>query len=133
MKLFIGIIVVIAIVLVINIYRNKYRVNNNQSQKVNVELNQYYNLINQMSYEQLDKMHNDLLPLCNEITFVLIPHADSNGDPVYDSREVTIQKLNQKRAEILSPDKQIYGCKTYDDADKLNQAIVKRLDELDEA
>lgn len=127
------VLVVLLIIIVIVIKYKKQSISSNSTiRNRNSEYDKYYNSVNRMSYEELEQIHNELLPLCNEITFVMIPHADSNGDPVYDSREVTIQKLNQKRAEILSPDKQIYGCKTYDDADKLNQAIVKRLDELDE-
>lgn len=103
------------------------RTKNNEN---NAEFNKCYNSINEMSYEQLDKIHDKLLPLCNEITFVMIPHVDNNGKPIWNSPEVSAEKLKQKKTEILPEIQQIYGCKTYGDAEKLNQAIVKRLDEL---
>lgn len=128
---YIILLILFIIVMIIIKYIKQSKSSNSKNRNKNSEYNKYYNSINQMSYEYLDKIHCELLPLCNKITFVMLPHADENGQPIYDSHEENIKKLNDKRKEVLPREKQIYGCKTYGDAQKLNQAIVKRLDELD--
>ena len=46
----------------------------------------------------------------------------------YDEQKQMEQEINSKY--IIIPEKdRIYGCVTYDEASKLNQLIVKRIDE----
>lgn len=123
MKILIPIIIVVLLVCIFVLLKKKTKLS---------EYNRLLNSINDMSYDELDKIHQELLPLCNEITYVMLPHADDYGEFCYDSPEILAQKLKQKSAETLSKNQQIYGCKTFGDAEKLNQAIVKRLDKLDE-
>ncbi len=129
---YIVLVALLIIIIIVIKYKKQSKSSNANGSNKSSEYNKYYNLVNQMSYKELDKIHNELLPLCNQITFVMMPHADEYGQPVYNSHEENIKKLNEKRREVLPLEKQIYGCKTYYDAEKLNQAIVKRLDELDE-
>ncbi|MCM1234978.1 MAG: hypothetical protein NC489_33180 [Ruminococcus flavefaciens] len=128
---YILLVALLIVIIIVVKYKTQSKSTSANGSKVSLEYNQYYNSIEQMSYAELDKIHNELLPLCNKITFVIIPHADEYGQPVYNSHEENIKKLNDKRREILPLEQQIYGCKTFGDAEKLNQAVVKRLDELD--
>lgn len=121
MKILIPIIIVALIVCVFVVLKKKTKIS---------EYDKLLNSINDMSYDELDKIHQELLPLCNEIAYVMLPNADDYGELCNDSLETSAQKLKQKRAEILPKEQQIYGCKTYGDAKDLNQAIVKRMDEL---
>lgn len=126
------ILLVVLLIVIIIVLKYKMQSKSSSVKDINIssEYNQYYNSINQMSYEELDKIHEALLPLCEEVNFVVLPHADEYGNPIWDSKEEFIRKLNDKKSEKLPEEKQIYGCKTFGDAEKLNHAIVKRLDEL---
>ncbi len=130
--LFVIFFIVIFVIIKIKIKSGSSVSDNSETESASSQYLQYFNSINQMSYEELDKIHEDLLPLCEEVNFVILPHADEYGNPIWDSKEEFIRKLNEKKSETLPKEKQIYGCKTFGDAEKLNQAIVKRLDELDE-
>lgn len=90
----------------------------------NFEYELTFGSINKMEYDELDKIHNDLLPLCNEILFSSFECED-------DNLTLSNQKRENKVNEKLPKEKQIYGCKTYGDAENLNHAIVKKLDEID--
>ncbi len=117
MEIIIILILIIAVILTIFIRKNK-------KQNETSENNGYYNSINTMSYNQLDKMHNELLVLVNEIPSPILPGLDNSQN------EILKQKYHNKINEKLPYAKQIYGCVTYGDAEKLNQAVVKRLDYL---
>lgn len=84
----------------------------------------YYNSVNQMSIKQLHKIHDDLLPL---VMKTLI------GGIVYYDDEIPDEKKEEERRQIESnyvviPEKdRIYGCVTYDEADKLNRKVLDRL------
>lgn len=121
MRILILIIIVVLIACIFMAAKKKFKIS---------EYDKLFNSINDMSYDKLDRIHEKLLPLCEEINFVVFPHADEYGNPVWDSSDEFIRKLNDKKSEELPVEKQIYGCKTFGDAEKLNQAIVKRLDEL---
>lgn len=120
MKILIPIIVVL-IVCIFVVIKKKTKIS---------EYDKLLSSIDDMSYDELDKIHQELLPLSNEIAYVMLPLAYDYGEFCYDSPEISAQKLKQKRAETLPKKQQIYGCKTYGDAKDLNQAIVKRMDEL---
>lgn len=84
----------------------------------------YYNSVNQMSIKQPHKIHDDLLPL---VMKTLI------GGIVYYDDEIPDEKKEEERRQIESnyvviPEKdRIYGCVTYDEADKLNRKVLDRL------
>lgn len=121
MKILIPIIIVVLIVCILMLSKKKAKIS---------EYDKLLSSINDMSYDKLDSIHEKLLPLCEEIDFVVFPHSDEYGNPVWDSKDDFINKLNDKKSEVLPVEKQIYGCKTFGDAEKLNQAIVKRMDDL---
>lgn len=93
------------------------------------EFEEYYNSVNQMSYEQLDKMHYDLLPLVKEINDLyqgnLIAEL-AGATPKYSTQEI-----EDIKSMILSDDEQIYGCRSRREAMELHEVVMKRLDELD--
>ena len=88
----------------------------------------YYNSVYRMSYAQLGKMHDNLIPLVTKTLIGGLAHYDD--DLSYDEQKQMEQNINSKYVTIPEKDR-IYGCVTYDEASKLNQLIVKRIDELD--
>lgn len=88
----------------------------------------YYNSVYRMSYAQLSKMHDDLIPLVTKTLIGGLAYYDD--DLSYDEQKQMEQNINSKYVTIPEKDR-IYGCVTYDEASKLNQLIVKRIDELD--
>lgn len=88
----------------------------------------YYNSVYRMSYAQLSKMHDDLIPLVTKTLIGGLAYYDD--DLSYDEQKQMEQNVNSKYVTIPEKDR-IYGCVTYDEASKLNQLIVKRIDELD--
>lgn len=84
--------------------------------------NKYQNLINQKSYQELEKAHSILTP----IAVSCIPFTMDGASPE-EVRKKELELENRK----LPEDKRIWGCITYGDAVLMNEAIVKRLDELD--
>ncbi len=88
----------------------------------------YYNSVYRMSYAQLSKMHDDLIPLVTKTLIGGLAYYDD--DLSYDEQKQMGQNINSKYVTIPEKDR-IYGCVTYDEASKLNQLIVKRIDELD--
>ena len=88
----------------------------------------YYNSVYQMSYAQLSKMHDDLIPLAMKTIVGGLAYYDD--DLSYDEQKQMEQNINSKNVTIPEKDR-IYGCVTYDEASKLNQLIVKRIDELE--
>lgn len=122
MKVFVIVLVIVLILIWCVVFANKDRLNNYVNTNYKYEL--IYGSINKMNYDELDKIHNELLPLCNEVVFSEIAFSMNNkGSDL---------QYNDKRNEALPNDKRIYGCKTYGDAFELNTVIVKRLDALDE-
>ncbi len=88
----------------------------------------YYNSVYRMSYAQLSKMHDDLIPLAMKKIMGGLAYYDDGLS--YDEQKQMEQEINSKY--IIIPEKdRIYGCVTYDEASKLNQLIVKRIDELE--
>lgn len=81
-----------------------------------------------MNYNELEKMHNDLLPLCNKSLVSGLVWYDENIP--YENKKSEMERINRSIGDLIPENKQIYGCKTFGDAEKLNQKIVKRLDEL---
>ncbi len=88
----------------------------------------YYNSVYRMSYAQLSKMHDDLIPLVTKTLIGGLAYYDD--DLSYDEQKQMEQNINSKYGTIPEKDR-IYGCVTYDEASKLNQLIVKRIDELE--
>lgn len=88
----------------------------------------YYNSVYRMSYAQLSKMHDDLIPLVTKTLIGGLVYYDD--DLSYDEQKQMEQNINSKYVTIPEKDR-IYGCVTYDEASMLNQLIVKRIDELD--
>ncbi len=88
----------------------------------------YYNSVYRMSYAQLSKMHDDLIPLVTKTLIGGLAYYDD--DLSYDEQKQMEQNINSKYVTIPEKDR-IYGCVTYDEASMLNQLIVKRIDELD--
>ena len=124
MKIFLILAVIIFIVLVL-FFLNPFGDSKEQgSPGHSNEYMGYYNSVNQMSIKQLHKIHDDLLPL---VMKTLI------GGIVYYDDEIPDEKKEEERRQIESnyvviPEKdRIYGCVTYDEADKLNRKVLDRL------
>ncbi|HIW86626.1 MAG TPA: hypothetical protein IAA48_09050 [Candidatus Eubacterium faecipullorum] len=133
MKLFIGILVVIAVIIVVCIVIvNKPQSRNQQTQvaEESSEFYKYYRSVNQMDCNQLKKIHDDLLPLCIRSNISGIVWYDDSIP--YEKKRSSENKINKNVGELIPENERIYGCVTYSDARRLNQAIVKRLDELEE-
>lgn len=131
MKLLIGIVIIVTIILITLILIKKHSQNNNHQTQTNnnSEFYRYYSAINQMDYKQLEKIHNDLVPLC---TYSLISGLVYYDDSIpYEKKGQVKNRIQQQIGDTIPENERIYGCVTYQDAKKLNQAIVKRLDELD--
>ena len=124
MKIFLILAVIIFIVLVL-FFLNPFGDSKEQGAPGHSnEYMGYYNSVNQMSSKQLHKIHDDLLPL---VMKTLI------GGIVYYDDEIPDEKKEEERRQIESnyvviPEKdRIYGCVTYDEADKLNRKVLDRL------
>lgn len=124
MKIFLILAVIIFIVLVL-LFLNPFGDSKEQGAPGHSnEYMGYYNSVNQMSIKQLHKIHDDLLPL---VMKTLI------GGIVYYDDEIPDEKKEEERRQIESnyvviPEKdRIYGCVTYDEADKLNRKVLDRL------
>ncbi|WP_454969405.1 hypothetical protein [Eubacterium sp.] len=124
MKIFLILAVIIFIVLVL-FFLNPFGDSKEQGAPGHSnEYMGYYNSVNQMSIKQLHKIHDDLLPL---VMKTLI------GGIVYYDDEIPDEKKEEERRQIESnyvviPEKdRIYGCVTYDEADKLNRKVLDRL------
>lgn len=123
-KIIIFIIIAIIIAFLIkSVFKNSKKQNRNSTNS-NTYSNEYYSKINIMSYKQLDKMHEELLTLVEEIPSPFLPGLDDKA------ALLAKEKYQEKIKECLPIEKQIYGCKTYGEAQSLNQAVVKRLDYL---
>ncbi len=92
-----------------------------KKQKTN-SANKFQKLINQKSYQELEKVHSALAPLAVSC----IPFSMDGLSPE-EMRKKEVELENRK----LPDDKRVWGCITYGDAVKMNEAIVKRLEELD--
>lgn len=126
MNKYIGLIILaVIVILIIKAISKKFsNKQNHNSDYDNTSHNEYYSKINAMSYKQLDKMHDELIALVREIPSPLLPGLDDNTNLLMK------EKYQNKIKERLPIEKQIYGCKTYGDAQNLNQAVVKKLDYL---
>ena len=126
------ILIVILIIIVFAIIKSKSSSetpSDTMSERINPQYLRYYNSINQMSYQELDKIHNDLLPLCiRSLSSGLVWYDDSIEN---DKKAEAEKRINDKIGELIPEHERIYGCTTYEDARRLNQAIVKRLDEME--
>lgn len=93
------------------------------------EFIKYYNAVDRMSYKQLDKMHEDLLPLCTRsLVSGLVWYDDSIP---YERKKQEENRIKNNIGDTIPKEEQIYGCQTYEQASKLNQKIVKILDQMD--
>lgn len=127
------ILILIIITVAVKLTKKSAAAPNEPTGQGDAGLNNYYNLIKNLSCNELDKMHSDLLPLCRQTIGIeaAISYVDEYGQPEYNSKEEFTKRVKAKLAETLPADKQIYGCKTYGEARELNYAVVKRLDELE--
>lgn len=85
--------------------------------------NQYMNSIKQKSYEELEWAHEILVPFalkCKHSVF-------GNLTP-----EESMKRLAEIENTMLPVNCRIWGCKTYGDASRMNKAIVRQMDLLDE-
>lgn len=120
-------IVIVAVTVIAKVFfskSNNYNSqdNSNYSSGYSQEYINYYNSVNKMSYQQLEKMHKDLLPLCK--VKLIFGTPNNNGIP-------QMIDFDTKNAEMIPENEQIYGCQTYGQAHKLNTLIVDRLDEFE--
>lgn len=124
MKILLILLVVIFIVLVVFLFGDPKNTGKQNAPIHSNEYMGYYNSINQMNIKQLHKIHDDLLPL---VMKTLI------GGIVYYDDEIPDEKKDEERRKIESnyvviPEKdRIYGCVTYDEADKLNRKVLDRI------
>lgn len=70
----------------------------------------YYNSVYRMSYAQLSKMHDDLIPLVTKTLIGGLAYYDD--DLSYDEQKQMEQNINSKYVTIPEKDR-IYGCVTY--------------------
>lgn len=80
--------------------------------------------IQQTNVEQLNQMHDELLTYVEEMPFpVAFPGSLMSDEEVRRRYDAFCQKP--------LPNGERYGCRTYGEAEALNQLVVKRLDELE--
>ena len=88
-----------------------------------------YNAVDRMNYKQLDKMHEDLLPLCTRsLVSGLVWYDDSIP---LERKKQEEDRIKNNIGDTIPKEEQIYGCQTYEQARQLNQKIVKILDQMD--
>lgn len=125
MKNLLILLIVIFIVLVVFLFGNLKNTGKQNASIHSDEYMRYYNSVNQMGYEQLNKMHENLRPLVIKTLM--------GGIIAYYDDEIPDEKRKQVRQEIegkhvIIPEKdRIYGCVTYDEADNLNSRVRNRL------
>jgi hypothetical protein len=120
------VIIIIIIVLLSKRNGSSATIENDEN---NPEFYRHYNSVNQMNYDELEKMHDALLPLCirSDISG-LVWYDDSIP---YEQKVATKNRMDKEIGDIIPANERIYGCTTYADAKKLNQAVLKRMDQLD--
>ena len=98
--------------------------------KKTAEYCRYMAAVETMSYQELEKIHEDLveLSLYTIAPGLLFYAEEETGKPGFSPEKVW-EETERRRAEKLPPEKRLYGCVTYGDAEELNQIIVKKLDE----
>lgn len=84
----------------------------------------YYNSVNQMSIKQLHKIHDDLLPLVMKTLIGGIVYYD---DEIPDEKKEEERRQIESNYVVIHEKDRIYGCVTYDEADKLNRKVLDRL------
>ncbi len=87
-------------------------------------LESYLKNIPGMTTEELNKMHDALFPYAVEGSMSAL--ADLFGPNVPDADHARSTEEKQRRTPL--PNGELYGCRTYGDAEVLNAAIVKELD-----
>lgn len=90
------------------------------------ELDTYLKSVPSLPTEQLEKMHNELRSYALEVSLCVLGNVFA-GHP----SEINVHGKKQKQQNTPLPNGSLYGCRTYGDADKLNTAIVRELDERD--
>lgn len=125
MKIFLILAVIIFIVLVL-FFLNPFGDSKEQGAPGHSnEYMGYYNSVNQMGYEQLNKMHEDLRPLViKTLMGGIIAYYD---DEIPDEKREQVRKEIESKNVIIPEKDRIYGCVTYDEADKLNRKVLDRL------
>lgn len=88
------------------------------------EYQQIFESINMKSEEELDSIHDALIPFVNDIPFS-VPLPGTN-QTLADA-----QKRNAEFCRRPIPNGPIYGCRTYGEAEEMNKAVVRRLDVID--
>ncbi len=125
MKIVVIVAAVVAVVFVIAFLAFLGSNEENQASKAKRKtLESYLKNIPGMTTEELNKMHDALFPYAIEGSMSALADlfAPNPSDP--DQARSTEEK--QRRAPL--PNGEIYGCRTYGDAEALNAAIVKELD-----
>lgn len=89
-------------------------------------LDTYFRSVPNVPTAQLEKMHEELRPYASEVSRCVLGDVFAGH-----ASEIDVQGKKQKQRNTPLPNGSLYGCKTYGDAEKLNAAIVRELDERD--
>lgn len=90
-------------------------------------LDTYLRSIPNLPTAQLEKMHEELMPYALEVSMCVLGDVFAG-----DASKIDVRGKMRKQQNALLPNGSLYGCKTYGDAEKLNAAIVRELDERDD-
>lgn len=85
------------------------------------EYQQIFESINMKSEEELDSIHDALIPFVNDIPFS-VPLPGTN------QTIAEAQKNHEQFCKKVLPNGTVFGCRTYGEAEEMNRAVVHRLD-----
>lgn len=109
-----------------------------QSKRYIVAQNEYqktFSSINTKSIQELNEMHISLIHLLKEYSLNEHNYTNESFDKYLEERIYNSLKHFENNDYSLKNDqipleKQVYGCAYYSDAQKLDEAIVKRINEM---